>query len=81
VLVAIRLQLASQTYMVTANQVLRRGPSSGHKVIKNSELEWNSLRWLVLAWALHLYTHDSLKSLVWALYNSVTRQLAGMAGR
>jgi predicted NAD-dependent protein-ADP-ribosyltransferase YbiA (DUF1768 family) len=80
VLVAIRLQFASQSYIIAANQVPRRGQSLGHKAIKNSELEWNSLRWLVLAWALHLYTHDSLKSLVWALHNSVTRQLAGMAG-
>ena len=67
-LVAIRLQHASQSYIIAANQVPRRGRSFDHKVIKNSELEWNSLRWLVLAWALHLYTHDSLKSLVWALH-------------
>jgi len=68
VLVAIRLQLASQTYIIAASQVPRRAPSLGHKVFKNSWLEWNSLRWLGLAWALHLYTHDSLKSLVWALH-------------
>jgi hypothetical protein len=80
VLVAIRLQLASQSYIIAANQVPRRAPSLGIKVIKNSELERNTLCWLVLAWALHLYTHNSLKSLVWALHNSVTGQLAGMAG-
>ena len=79
-LVAIRLQLASQTYIIAANQVPKRSQSFDHKVIKNRELEWNSLCWLVLAWALHLYTHDSLKSLVWALHNSVTRHLVGMAG-
>jgi hypothetical protein len=80
VLVAIRLQLASQSYIIAANPMPRRGQPLDHKVTKNSELERNTLRWLVLAWALHLYTHNSLKSLVWALYNSVTGQLAGMAG-
>jgi len=63
VLVAIRLQLASQTYIIAADQVPRRAPSLGKKIFKNNELERNSLRWLRLAWALHLYTHDSLKVL------------------
>jgi hypothetical protein len=80
VLVAIRGQLVSQSHIIAANQVPRRGQPLGYKVIKNSELEWNSLRWLVLAWALQLYTYDSLESLVWALHKSVTRHLVGMAG-
>jgi len=80
VLVANRLQLASQTYIIAADQVPRRAPSLEKKVLKNSELEWNSLRWLGLAWALHLYTHDSLKVLFGRFMKSVTRHLVGMAG-
>jgi hypothetical protein len=64
VLVAIRLQLASQTYIISANQVPGRGPTFGLKAIKNNELYSNFWWWQVLAWALHLYTHSLLKSLV-----------------